>query len=421
MRPVIQVKNLGKEYRKGRPSGYVALRDVFAGILMKPFKWLKIKVSAPDVFWALKDINFEVHKGEVLGIIGSNGAGKSTLLKVLSRITYPTTGEVRIKGMVSSLLEVGTGFHPELSGRENVYLNGSVLGMTRKEIRKKFDDIVSFAGVEEFIDMPIKRYSSGMQVRLAFAVAAHLDPDILIVDEVLAVGDAAFQKKSLAKMERVTRTHGRTILFVSHNMNAITRLCKRVIWLDEGKIRMEGSANKVVDAYLEEYGGESAQFEFPQVESDEKKIVLERIGIYDHNGKPQRKLDVSKPFEVRVDYTVKKDVQGGYVGVNFFDLTTNTQLMESLDVDTNPSLYMQRRAGSYTSTFSFPAGLFNAITLKLFVHAGVFPNTKNSVHKSMGDLTISFFDHNSFATKVMSGRRKTSLLMKVPTRVISRH
>jgi len=204
-----------------------------------------------EEFWALKDVSFEVKRGEVLGVIGRNGAGKSTLLKILSRITEPTRGRVTLRGRVASLLEVGTGFHPELTGRENIFLNGAILGMTRAEIKQKFDEIVAFAEVEKFLDTPVKHYSSGMYVRLAFAVAAHLEPEVLIVDEVLAVGDAEFQRKCLGKMEEVSRRGGRTVLFVSHNMGVVTSLCPRVIWLDHGSAERDGSARAVIDDYLQ--------------------------------------------------------------------------------------------------------------------------------------------------------------------------
>ena len=264
----ISVEHLGKSYLVGhnaRQVGnyrYTALRDVLARnareLARKTADMLRgrVVVQGDEVeeFWALDDVSFEVKRGDRVGIIGRNGAGKSTLLKVLSRITEPTKGRVRIAGRVASLLEVGTGFHPELSGRENIYLNGAVLGMTRAEIRRKFDEIVDFAGVEKFLDTPVKRYSSGMYVRLAFAVAAHLEPEILAVDEVLAVGDAEFQRKCLGKMSEVAR-EGRTILFVSHNMNAVERLCQRVIWLDRGRIvRNDTDVRASIMAYLK--GGE---------------------------------------------------------------------------------------------------------------------------------------------------------------------
>ncbi|MEK7520328.1 MAG: ABC transporter ATP-binding protein [Patescibacteria group bacterium] len=257
MEPIIEIKSLGKKYLiSHREGGYVALRDVLTNIAKSPLWFAKQKAKqmmgteTKEDFWALKDINFTVQQGEVVGIIGANGAGKSTLLKILSKITPPTEGEIVLRGRVASLLEVGTGFHPELTGRENIFLNGAILGMSKKEIAGKFDDIVAFSGVEKFLDTPVKRFSSGMYVRLAFSVAAHMDPDILVVDEVLAVGDAEFQKKCLGKMDEVTKTKGRTVLFVSHNMSAIQALCKRVVLLEAGKIKAIGNTNEVIGIYL---------------------------------------------------------------------------------------------------------------------------------------------------------------------------
>ena len=250
--PIITVSGLGKRYRIRHQQGrqhYAALRDVITAAVTAPFKRHRQPAGRED-FWALKDVSFAVQPGEVLGIIGRNGAGKSTLLKILSRITEPTAGRVTLRGRVASLLEVGTGFHPELTGRENIFLNGAILGMTRQEIRRNFESIVSFAEVERFLDTPVKRYSSGMYVRLAFAVAAHLESDILVIDEVLAVGDAQFQKKSLGKMHDVSRG-GRTVLFVSHNMAAVQALCTRAIWLDRGQVAAEGATAAVTAKYLQ--------------------------------------------------------------------------------------------------------------------------------------------------------------------------
>jgi lipopolysaccharide transport system ATP-binding protein len=249
---IIKVEGLGKKYiisHEGTGS-YTAMRDIIA---QKTKGLLKKKIAQPskEEFWALKNISFEIKKGEAVGIIGRNGAGKSTLLKVLSRITEPTNGRIEINGRVASLLEVGTGFHPELTGRENIFLNGAILGMSRAEIRQKFDEIVDFSGVEKFLDTPVKRYSSGMYVRLAFAVAAHLEPEILVVDEVLAVGDAEFQKKCLGKMNDVSRNEGRTVLFVSHQLSAIRNLCNQVILLGSGKTIFQGDVNTGISKYLE--------------------------------------------------------------------------------------------------------------------------------------------------------------------------
>jgi lipopolysaccharide transport system ATP-binding protein len=259
MPPVIKVENLGKKYTISHQQReeYSSLRDVFTnGVrsfskkLFSPFTLHPSLLSTSEDFWALKDVSFEVNQGDRIGIIGRNGAGKSTLLKILSRITDPTTGSIRIRGRVASLLEVGTGFHPELTGRENIYLNGAILGMGRAEIKKKFDEIVDFAEIERFLDTPVKRYSSGMYVRLAFAVAAHLEPEILIVDEVLAVGDAEFQKKCLGKLEE-QQVNGRTVIFVSHNMGAIRDLCSRVIVLKSGEVLYEGTPDSGIHNYLE--------------------------------------------------------------------------------------------------------------------------------------------------------------------------
>src|SRR5215471_13062361 len=253
---VIRTENLSKKFTIGSQSNYDTLRDQIAMGVAVLFKSRKRGAESPNVFWALKDVSMEVKRGEVVGLIGRNGAGKSTLLKVLSRITEPSSGFAEIRGRVASLLEVGTGFHAELSGRENIYLNGAILGMKRAEIRRKFDDIVDFAEVNEFIDTPVKHYSSGMYVRLAFAVAAHLEPEILFVDEVLAVGDAAFQRKCLGKMGEVAR-EGRTILFVSHNMAAVERLCQTAIVLDCGRIAALGTAADMVTEYVGRWASQS--------------------------------------------------------------------------------------------------------------------------------------------------------------------
>jgi lipopolysaccharide transport system ATP-binding protein len=260
---------------------YKTFCETAVDTIKSPLKRLKSFSRQEEVFWALKDINFEVYPGEVVGIIGRNGAGKSTLLKILSRITHPTEGEVILRGRVGSLLEVGTGFHPELTGRENIYFNGAILGMTKQEIEDKFDEIVEFSGVADFLDTPLKRYSSGMQVRLAFAVAAHLDPEILVVDEVLAVGDAEFQKKCLGKMKDVA-TGGRTVLFVSHNMNAILNLCTRALLLRDGKVVFSGNTQKAVEEHLSSTG--SLKYGFADLSSHEGRdpnmsVLAKAVGL----------------------------------------------------------------------------------------------------------------------------------------------
>lgn len=255
MKPAISVESLGKSYRvshQAGPRGYRTLRESLTGLAAAPlrrFRNIGTDGVSSEEFWALKDVSFEVKPGEVVGIIGRNGAGKSTLLKILSRITTPSTGQVAINGRVGSLLEVGTGFHPELTGRENIYLNGSILGMSRNEIDRRFDEIVDFSGVEKFLDTPVKRYSSGMYVRLAFAVAAHLEPEILVIDEVLAVGDAEFQRRCLGRMQTLSRS-GRTVLFVSHNMPAVRSIVERCIYLHSGRAIADGPTSDVIDRYL---------------------------------------------------------------------------------------------------------------------------------------------------------------------------
>jgi len=284
--PVIKVEGLGKKYIIGHQAkgGYKTVRDQIGDNFKTIFSKTKQMFSGQQMvegdqveeFWALKDVNFEVKQGDTLGIIGRNGAGKSTLLKVLSRITEPTTGKILLRGRVASLLEVGTGFHPELSGRENIFLNGAILGMSRAEIKRKFDEIVAFSGIEKFLDTPVKRYSSGMYVRLAFSVAAHLEPEILIVDEVLAVGDAEFQKKCLGKMKEVNNKDGRTVLFVSHNLAAIEQFCKRGIMLKNGQVAFMGNANEAINYYQISNDIESS---FIHTESLEKAPGNENIRL----------------------------------------------------------------------------------------------------------------------------------------------
>ncbi len=269
--PIIQVEGLGKQYTLRHQAKSGLLRDRLTALLRSPFS-RRAADSTHETFWALRDVDFSVQRGEVVGIVGRNGAGKSTLLKILSRITEPSTGRIILGGRVASLLEVGTGFHGELSGRENIFLNGAILGMTRAEIRRKFDEIVAFAEVEKFLDTPVKHYSSGMYVRLAFAVAAHLEPEILIVDEVLAVGDAAFQKKCLGKMGDVCQQQGRTVLFVSHNHAALQSICSRGIWLQQGQVRQAGPIGECLAAYLRS-GQQRAEF----ASSDRPHITFVRV------------------------------------------------------------------------------------------------------------------------------------------------
>jgi lipopolysaccharide transport system ATP-binding protein len=318
----IKVENLGKRYKIGaRQEGYRTLRETLTGFFTRPFRRRRQTAhkghwSKGEDFWALKDISLEVKRGEVVGIIGRNGAGKTTLLKVLSRITEPTVGRAEIHGRVGSLLEVGTGFHPELTGRENIYLNGAILGMRKAEINRKFDDIIAFAEVEKFLDTPVKRYSSGMYVRLAFAVAANLDPDILLVDEVLAVGDAAFQKKCLGKMDEVAKG-GRTVLFVSHNMSAVKQLCPRSIMLDLGHIVAEGESDYIIDRYLQ--SGNNIQASLISTESLRRsgtgtgKIV--RVELKNKNGFNSNIIGIGEPLQIEMHVTLLNKLPSLVAGI----------------------------------------------------------------------------------------------------------
>ncbi|MCG3141434.1 MAG: Vitamin B12 import ATP-binding protein BtuD [Anaerolineae bacterium] len=311
---MIHVQNLGKRYRIGveepRPVG--AARQILS-LAGAPFRYLRQSLrpmTEDETLWAIRNISFQVETGEVLGIIGRNGAGKSTLLKILSRITEPTEGRVIIQGRVSSLLEVGTGFHPELTGRENTYLNGAILGMRKQEIDRKFDEIVEFSGIAAFMDTPVKRYSSGMYVRLAFAVAAHLEPEVLIVDEVLAVGDAEFQTKCLGKMEKVSQ-EGRTILFVSHNMNTIGRLCPRVVYLEHGRIKSIGNSHEVISSYL--YAGHATTSEkiwtdLARAPGDDT-MRLTAIRLYDASRIAKDRFDIRMPITIEAEYSILRPIK----------------------------------------------------------------------------------------------------------------
>jgi lipopolysaccharide transport system ATP-binding protein len=322
MNIAIHVESLGKRYRIGRRARYLTLRDHLTNVWKAPARWLRsstasLPESGPRYIWAMRNVSFDLQEGEVLGLIGRNGAGKTTLLKILSRVTQPTEGSAEIRGRVGSLLEVGTGFHLELTGRENTYLNGAILGMGKKEIQRKFDDIVAFAEVADFIDTPLKHYSTGMQMRLAFAVAAHFEPQILLVDEVLAVGDLAFQKKCLAKMGEVAHA-GRTIVFVTHQMNQIRRLCEKVIWMDGGTIRQVGPTTEVVSAYESVLlSGESAGR--VRDDSPHKKAQFLRWEIVEPHKSTPNMIDQPGPVSIRFTLDVRRSIPRANHGIALFD------------------------------------------------------------------------------------------------------
>lgn len=358
----ILVEDLGKCYIIGHQSakGDDGLRHAIENAVRAPLRSLNSVIrrnrKSREEFWALRNVNLEIKKGEVVGIIGRNGAGKSTLLKILSRITDPTRGRVRMQGRVSSLLEVGTGFHAELTGRENIFLNGAILGMSRAEIIRKFDEIVSFSGVEKFLDTPVKRYSSGMYVRLAFSVAAHLEPEILIVDEVLAVGDSEFQKKCLDKMDDVGHA-GRTVLFVSHNMQAITRLCSRCIFLEEGQVRMDGAPLRVTNAYLKSATNLMAVREWSDLSQapGDDVIRLCAIRAISESGEPSETFDIRHPIGIQLEYEV---LTPGFIFLPHFLVTNEAGVEIFVANDVDYQWRGRRRpVGRYVSTGWIPGNL----------------------------------------------------------------
>lgn len=359
---VIRVENLGKKYIIGhqQQGGYKTLRDAIASSVKSLKNRIlsrntQISPSSHEEFWALKDVSFEVKQGEVVGIIGRNGAGKSTLLKILSRITEPTTGEIKIKGRVASLLEVGTGFHPELTGRENIFLNGAILGMSKVEIGKKFDAIVDFAEVEKFLDTPVKHYSSGMYVRLAFAVAAHLEPEILIVDEVLAVGDAQFQKKCLGKIGDVATKEGRTVIFVSHNMETVTRLCNKTILLKNGFIQYAGFTQGAISCYLKSDFGTTAlrKWDFLEESPGNAIVRLSAVKVHMEDGKVSDNLDITKKIGITIEYIVLQDGCVFTHGCNLFN-EKGINILNSHDI-VSEIRTTPRTRGKYSATMWIPA------------------------------------------------------------------
>jgi lipopolysaccharide transport system ATP-binding protein len=404
----IAIENLGKRYAIGhRRTRNEGLRHVIEGVIRTPLAWLRSRrqnrLSKKD-FWALRDVSLQIKQGEVVGIIGRNGAGKSTLLKLLSRITVPTEGRIRIDGRVACLLEVGTGFHAELTGRENIFLNGAILGMSRAEIVRKFDEIVAFSEIEEFLDTPVKRYSSGMFVRLAFAVAAHLDPEILVVDEVLAVGDAAFQKKCLGKMGSFAQS-GRTVLFVSHNMEAVRNLCQRGVWLKEGRLNKDGEVSEIVEAY---FNSLSTERSFSCLNT-EYGLTIQKVMLKNAQGEETTQFGPGDDLVVEITYDAQKRIEKpivalGVLGINGACFTSN-MLLDGHRPDCLEGY------GQITCTFKSIPLLPQSYTVKMIVRAStikdlIVPYQDVAFFSVVGDLALygykgQFISYAQYSTPVV--------------------
>ncbi len=434
-KPIIEVRNLSKKYTLGA-IGATSLKDEVARLwqgVSQRFRGQKsvsrsqmsagLRPPSSD-FWALRDVSFEVQPGDVVGIIGRNGAGKSTLLKILSRITQQTSGEITLRGRVASLLEVGTGFHPDLTGRENIFLNGAILGMIKSEIRSKLDEIIAFAEVEQFIDTPVKRYSSGMYVRLAFAVAAHLEPEILIVDEVLAVGDFAFQEKCLGKMQDVAGRQGRTVLFVSHNMNAVRSLCSRTIVLQEGKIAIAGETQGVVDHYLADPGKcrGIVRWNDPRQAPGDESVRLKSVAVY-CEGMELGQVDIQRDFRIAVEYWV---LQAGcrivlsiHLRNSRDEVVITTGNMRSVSETYDEWVDKPYPLGVYCSSCVYPGRLFNDGVYRVTVYVN---DTSVSRHHALEKDVLSFeIVDTGFMREEYHGPWLGALRMKLPwsTEVVS--
>jgi lipopolysaccharide transport system ATP-binding protein len=415
---VIKAENLGKKYTIGHQAEngrYVALRDVLMRNARSLWRKSKDMVQGKPIIqgdtleevWALKDVSFEIQRGEAVGIIGRNGAGKSTLLKILSRITEPSAGRVTIKGRVASLLEVGTGFHPELTGRENIYLNGAILGMTRAEIKRRFEEIVAFAEVEKFLDTPVKRYSSGMFVRLAFAVAAHLEPEILVVDEVLAVGDVQFQKKCLGKMGTVAK-EGRTVLFVSHNMGAVSQLCSRAMLLMDGEKKHDGEVLTIIHSYLAGMGSSESSTSF-EVERDRdfQIISMKAEGCDSGTQTPTGFYPHTDPLDVLIRYRISKWPAGCYVCLDVFT-ESDIRLLWTSDVSNTDQMLMDREPGLYEARIRIPGDIL-APGRYYFTAAAYSPTNRVAYDVKEKAISVEISDGGSFLSSL--GIKPHSLTM----------
>jgi len=416
----IRAEHLSKEYRLGTINHGMLFRDIQSWMARKagkPDPHEKIGAShyedQPDRFWALKDVNFDIEQGDRVGIIGRNGAGKSTLLKILSRITAPTEGSVKIKGRVVSLLEVGTGFHPELTGRENIYLNGAILGMKKRQVAKKMDEIIDFSEIEKFIDTPVKRYSSGMYVRLAFAVAAHLDSDILLADEVLAVGDVAFQKKCLGKMEDVSKNQGRTVLFVSHNMAAVSELCATSIFLQQGRIDFQGAIFEGVRRYITSGGGELVE-EWRGVAGNESLTLFH---TWVKCASSAGLFDCRDDVEIGIEYRVDKTIPGLVAGFTLFS-EYGYELAYVLYDDELPAPPTAVQPGIYVKRFRIPGNSLAQGQYRIEFDIG--DHMKKRIINEEGALAFSLSNISGIGKRfLITGRGKSSLFRPASIQRIS--
>jgi lipopolysaccharide transport system ATP-binding protein len=419
-RAIISAESVTKTYRLGVINHNTFRDEIQSWWARKrglPDPNLEIGKSAlknRSSFNALEDITFDVKAGETVGFIGKNGAGKSTLLKILSRVATPTRGSVHIRGRVSSLLEVGTGFHPELTGRENVYLNGAILGMTKNEIRRKFDEIVAFAEIAEFIDTPVKRYSSGMYVRLAFAVAAHLEPEILIVDEVLAVGDYDFQRKCLGKMKDV-RTEGRTVLFVSHNMTAVNNLCARSILLEKGKIMADGPSADVTRTYLRmSQTRTQSRWQFAGPADGSKRAYFREAFILDANCKSREAYELTQDFQIGLRYRLTEPIRGLTVGLQIISEENNETLISLTDSELDRSRLETREAGDYVANVRVPAHILNTGTYSLY--AGLSKG-RQEIYDVVEGLTFRIIDSVGIMMFIGFERKGALFSLQLPWRL----
>jgi len=405
---VIKVENVSKKYCISlKRSMLYGVRDIARNTLGLSSHSDKLR---KDEFWALDDVSFEVKKGETLGIIGPNGAGKTTMLKMLNGIFWPDKGKITVRGRVGALIEVGAGFHPLLTGRENVYINAAILGMTKKEVDEKFNDIIEFAEIGDFIDTPVKFYSSGMYVRLGFAIAIHCEPEILLIDEVLAVGDMNFRTKCYAKMSEIL-DKGCALVFVSHNMVAMHRVCKRVILLKKGKVIEYGSADSVCNSYSNEMILSATTC--PEIRSPvdlSKVIQINSVQILNHKGSPTSDLDMLRSFKVGIEYSVRKPVKNSYIACHIHT-PEGIWLVDSCDVDCNPEFLLHREPGCYTAEVTFPGRLFNSGRYYVSIYTAI--PMLDLIFDKIGPMVINLHDTGSVTTK-SNPRRPTALALELP-------